>query len=175
MPFTLLLGGARSGKSDLSVRLAASSGRPVVVLATAEARDEEMAERIRRHRDARPPGWTTVEEPLALEDAVADVPADAFVVVDCLSLWVSNVIEAGDADDRIEDRARAIAARLRDREGGGAVVTNEVGLGIVPVNELARRYRDVLGRVNVAFAVEATAAYLVVAGKALPLEEPTFA
>jgi adenosyl cobinamide kinase/adenosyl cobinamide phosphate guanylyltransferase len=175
MSLTLLLGGARSGKSELSVRLAASSGRPVVVVATAEARDEEMAERIRRHRVARPTSWATLEVPLEIRQAVRSVASDTFVVLDCLSLWVSNAIEAGRVDDAIVSEAREAAAILGGRKGPAVVVSNEVGLGIVPVNALARRYRDVLGRVNVAFANAAAQAYFVVAGKALPLEEPTFA
>jgi adenosylcobinamide kinase / adenosylcobinamide-phosphate guanylyltransferase len=172
---TLLLGGARSGKSALAVRLAAASDRPVVFLATAEARDDEMAERIRRHRAARPAAWTTLEVPLALEDALRDVAPDACVVLDCLSLWVSNEMEAGADDERIEAKARNVAGVLASRPAPGVVITNEVGLGIVPVNELARRYRDVLGRVNVAFAEASDTAYFVVAGRALPLEEPTLA
>jgi adenosyl cobinamide kinase/adenosyl cobinamide phosphate guanylyltransferase len=175
MAMTLLLGGARSGKSELSVRLAASSGRPVIVVATAEARDDEMAERIRRHRAARPPSWTTLEVPLDLRDAVAQLPPNAFVVLDCLSLWVSNAIEAEMTDDAIAEEAREVAGALERREAPALVVSNEVGLGIVPVNALARRYRDVLGRVNAAFAGAASDAYLVVAGRALRLEEPTFA
>jgi len=175
MPFTVLLGGARSGKSDLAVRLAASSARSVVVVATAEARDEEMAERIRRHRAARPAPWKTLEEPLAVGEAIAGVDPEAFVVLDCVSLWVSNALESGVDDDRIAEDAGEIAECLRGRHGPAAVVTNEVGLGIVPVNALARRFRDVLGRVNVVFAAAAAQTFLVVAGKALPLEEPTLA
>lgn len=173
MAFTLLLGGARSGKSDLAVRLATSSDRPVVVVVTAEPRDDEMAERIRRHRAARPPGWTTVEAPLGLEDTLGGLPADAFLLLDCLSLWVSNAIEAGASDERIEEEGRAIAGKLGAREAPAVVVTNEVGLGIVPVNELARRYRDVLGRVNAGFADATSHAYFVVAGRVIPLGEPT--
>jgi adenosylcobinamide kinase / adenosylcobinamide-phosphate guanylyltransferase len=175
MPFTLLLGGARSGKSDLAVRTAASSARSVVVVVTAEPRDEEMTERIRRHRMARPADWITVEAPLDLGPAISGARADAFLVLDCLTLWVSNAIESGADDDRIEADARETAVRLRDRAGPAVVITNEVGLGIVPVNPLARRYRDVLGRVNVVFADAASASYLVVAGRALALGEPTFA
>jgi adenosylcobinamide kinase / adenosylcobinamide-phosphate guanylyltransferase len=175
MALTLLLGGARSGKSALAVRLASTSGRPVVVVATAEARDEEMAERIRRHRKERPVDWLTIEEPLDLPAAIGGLHDDAFVILDCLSLWVSNAMESGASDDEIVEQARGVAATLAAREAPAVTVTNEVGLGIVPTNELARRYRDVLGRVNVAFAEAADAAYLVVAGKALPLEEPTFA
>lgn len=173
MPMTLLLGGARSGKSELSTRMAAASDRPVVFVATAEGRDEEMAERIRRHREGRPSTWTTVEEPLALATTAETLDADAFVVVDCLSLWVSNTMEAGVSEDAIVSEARDVATTLSGRSAPSVVVTNEVGLGIVPVNELARRYRDVLGRVNVAFADVATEAYLVVAGKALALVEPS--
>jgi adenosyl cobinamide kinase/adenosyl cobinamide phosphate guanylyltransferase len=175
MALTLLLGGARSGKSALAARLASSSGRPVVVVATAEARDEEMAERIRRHREERPVDWSTIEEPLDLQAAIGTLHDDACAILDCLSLWVSNAMESGADDDGIVDRARAVAAALAAREAPAVVVSNEVGLGIVPANELARRYRDVLGRVNVTFVEAADAAYFVIAGKALPLEEPAFA
>src|SRR6185503_14956330 len=89
----LLLGGARSGKSRLAVRLARQRGGPVVFVATGEPGDDEMAERIARHRAERPPAWTTVEEPVALRDALAAAPDGATVVVDCLSLWVANLIE----------------------------------------------------------------------------------
>jgi adenosyl cobinamide kinase/adenosyl cobinamide phosphate guanylyltransferase len=173
MALTLLLGGARSGKSELSVRLAASSDHPVVVVVTAEARDDEMAERIRRHREARPSSWTTVEASVEVEHAVHELPADAFVVLDCLSLWVSNAIEAGLEDDVIVEHARRVATALAGRGAPAVVVSNEVGLGIVPVNALARRYRDALGRVNVVFAKASERSYLVVAGKSLPLEEPS--
>jgi adenosylcobinamide kinase / adenosylcobinamide-phosphate guanylyltransferase len=95
MALRLLLGGARSGKSALAVRLAQSWGGPVVFVATGEARDDDMAERIEQHRRDRPAGWTTVEEARELMAALKDTPDDAFVVVDCLSLWVANVMEAG--------------------------------------------------------------------------------
>jgi adenosyl cobinamide kinase/adenosyl cobinamide phosphate guanylyltransferase len=98
---------------------------------------------------------------------------EAFVVLDCLTLWVSNEIEAGLGDDEIVDGAREIATTLAEREAPSVVVTNEVGLGIVPMNELTRRYRDTLGRVNTAFVSEAERAFFVVAGKALPLEDVT--
>ena len=171
MGLTLLLGGARSGKSELSSKLASSTNLPVVVVATAEARDEEMAERIRRHRESRPGGWTTVEEPIELATAVRDLAPDAFAVLDCLSLWVSNAMKAGLGDERIVDEAREIASALATRAAPAVVVSNEVGLGIVPMNALARRYRDTLGRVNTAFVSEAERAYFVVAGKALVLED----
>ena len=171
MGLTVLLGGARSGKSELSSELAASTDRPVVVVVTAEARDEEMTERIRRHRASRPSAWTTVEAPIEVAMAVRDLAPDAFVVLDCLSLWVSNAIEAGLGDERIVDEAREIASALAKRAAPAVVVSNEVGLGIVPMNALARRYRDTLGRVNTAFVGEAERAYFVVAGRAIALED----
>jgi adenosylcobinamide kinase/adenosylcobinamide-phosphate guanylyltransferase len=171
MGLSVLLGGARSGKSELSSRLATTSGRPVVVVATGEARDEEMEERIRRHRAARPSHWETVEAPLVLREAFDNLDPEAFVVLDCLTLWVSNAIEAGLVDDEIVDEAREIATVLAIRDAPSVAVSNEVGLGIVPLNALARRYRDTLGRVNAAFVSAADRAYLVVAGKALPLED----
>jgi adenosyl cobinamide kinase/adenosyl cobinamide phosphate guanylyltransferase len=175
MGLTVLLGGARSGKSELSSRLASEADGPVVVVVTAEARDEEMTERIRRHREARPVTWTTVEAPVELTAATRDVEPDAFVVLDCLSLWVSNAMEAGLDDDRIVEEARQIATVLAKRDAPSVVVSNEVGLGIVPVNALARRYRDTLGRVNATFVGEADRAYFVIGGKALALEDVSLA
>jgi adenosyl cobinamide kinase/adenosyl cobinamide phosphate guanylyltransferase len=173
MALTFLLGGARGGKSSLAVGLASTSGRPVVVVVTAEARDEEMAERIRRHRADRPADWTTLEVPLDLPAALARIDDGDCVILDCVSLWVSNAMETGSSEDAILEQARAVAGALAARGGPTVVVSNEVGFGIVPVNELARRYRDVLGRVNTAFAAAADVAYLVVAGRALPLDELT--
>jgi adenosyl cobinamide kinase/adenosyl cobinamide phosphate guanylyltransferase len=173
MPFTLLLGGARSGKSTLAVRLGSAFDGAVAVVATAEARDEDMAERIRAHRAARPAGWETVEAPLGLLAAIEEVREDAFLILDCLTLWVSNALEAGASGDEVEGEAGKLASALAGRRVPSVVVSNEVGLGIVPANELARRYRDVLGRVNAAFAAEASRSFLVVAGRGLPLEEVT--
>ena len=168
MGFTLILGGARSGKSDLALRLGVQSERPVTFIATATAGDEEMAERIARHRSARPGGWSTVEAPADLCSAVGAVPRGDFVIVDCLTLWVSNLLEAGRPAEEVralgEETARAMSRR------DGVVVSNEVGLGIVPANELARTFRDVLGAVNATFAQCSERAFLMVAGRALELE-----
>ena len=166
MSLVLLLGGARSGKSALAVRLA---GEVATLVATGTPSDHEMEERIRRHRAERPPGWTTIEEPTALASALAAVPAEAQVVIDCLSLWVSNLMHEGWADSAIEDEGRAVAAAAAARAGLTVVVSNEVGMGIVPATPLGRRYRDVLGRVNGSFASAADRALLVVAGRTLEL------
>jgi len=173
MPFTFLVGGARSGKSTLAVRLASAFDGPVVVVATAEARDDEMLDRIRAHRSARPAEWVTTETPLHPLAAVEGIHEKACVILDCLTLWVSNALEAGASEDAIDGEARTLASILAERDAPSVVVSNEVGLGIVPANELARRYRDVLGRVNGSFADEASRSFLVVAGRGLPLQEVT--
>jgi adenosylcobinamide kinase/adenosylcobinamide-phosphate guanylyltransferase len=154
MTLVVYVGGARSGKSTLAVERAQAEGAPVTFIATGEARDEEMAERIARHKAERPVGWTTIEEPVDVADALASVSDTETVVVDCLSLWVAN---GGDG---------AVPA---PRGGLTIAVTNEVGLGIVPVNALARSYRDTLGRVNAAWVAASDEAYFVVAGRTLRL------
>jgi len=152
------------------VHLAQVSGRPVTFVATGTAADDEMAARIARHRAERPSGWTTIEEPLALLRAIREASADATLVVDCLSLWVANVLEAGRVDSAVEDEAHAAATAAAARVAPTVVVSNEVGLGIVPLSPLARRYRDVLGRVNAAWAAAADETAFVVAGRVLPLK-----
>jgi adenosylcobinamide kinase / adenosylcobinamide-phosphate guanylyltransferase len=167
MGFVLLLGGARSGKSDRAARLATDSRMRVTFIATATPGDDEMTERISRHRFARPAGWSTVEAPLDLVAAVAATPPDHFVLVDCRTLWVSNLLGAGMSAAEILARADNAADELAARPG--VVVSNEVGLGIVPANELARTFRDVLGGVNAAFARCAERSVLMVAGRSLEL------
>ncbi|MGA2929519.1 MAG: bifunctional adenosylcobinamide kinase/adenosylcobinamide-phosphate guanylyltransferase [Solirubrobacteraceae bacterium] len=168
MTLVLLLGGARSGKSDTAVRLAAAQAAPVTLVATAQAGDDEMAQRIARHQRERPDTWTTIEEPLELEAAIARAaPADA-LILDCLTLWTANLL-AGSEPAAVEARAGAAAAAAARRPGLTIAISNEVGQGIVPGNELARRYRDLLGRVNAIWAAAADHAYLLVAGRALAL------
>ena len=169
MTLVLLIGGARSGKSRLAVAFGERHAGEVVLLATATAGDEEMAARIAAHRTERPKSWTTIEEPLALVEAIAGVAPSACLLVDCLSLWVANLLETTGAQE-VERAALAAAATAAARPGPTIAVTNEVGLGIVPVAALARAYRDVLGRVNAIWAERASAAHLVVAGRILPLQ-----
>lgn len=167
MAMVLLLGGARSGKSAMAARIASESGAPVTFIATAVAGDDEMAERIRVHRESRPAAWRTVESPLDLVAAVRSAGLADFVVIDCLTLWVSNLLGEGASPAEIEARADDVVVALRGRNC--VVVTNEVGLGIVPVNDLARSFRDVLGSVNARFAESADRVVLMVAGRALDL------
>jgi adenosylcobinamide kinase/adenosylcobinamide-phosphate guanylyltransferase len=167
MSLTLLLGGARSGKSRLAVRLASESGAPVVFIATGTPGDEEMADRIARHRAERPGAWETVEEPFQLNAALESAPGGSCVIVDCLSLWVANLLERGDAD--IDEQAATAAAEAAGRQALTIAVTNEVGLGVVPATSLGRLYRDVLGRVNAIWTEAASESYFIVAGKTLRL------
>lgn len=164
MALVLLTGGARSGKSSLACALAEAQPRPVTFIATAEARDEEMAARIALHRAERPAAWRTVEEPLDLGRALDDA-GDACVVVDCLSLWLANLMEAGlEPEPGLAERAAA-------RDALTVAVTNEVGMGVVPATPLGREYRDALGRVNATWARAADDALLAVAGRALVLSD----
>ena len=173
MSLTVLLGGARSGKSTLAVSTATEAGLTVCYIATAEARDQEMAARIEMHRRTRPGSWTTIEEPVDLVAALDGVPTEAIVIIDCLTLWVSNMLGQDDSDDailRTADDAARVAAR---RSGRVIAITNEVGSGIVPLNPLARRYRDLLGMVNARWCTHADQAFLVVAGRTLALSDPS--
>jgi adenosylcobinamide kinase / adenosylcobinamide-phosphate guanylyltransferase len=169
MALTLLTGPVASGKSRLAAQLASGWKGPVDVIVTAEALDDEMRARIERHRVERPVEWRVIEEPLDLEGALGAAAPDAFTIVDCVTLWTSNRLGAGDASDRVVELGRAAAGIAAARLAPTVVVTNEVGWGIVPMNELARTYRDVLGRVNAAFADRAERALLVVAGRAMSL------
>lgn len=169
---TLVTGGARAGKSAFALSLVPPEG-PVTFIATAQEFDDEMRERIRRHRAERPLDWTTTEAPIELAAAVAGAPAKAILIVDCLTLWVSNLLltegrEGADRswspDGRVDGLLEALGARTRPV----VVVTNEVGLGVVPPTALGRIYRDALGRVNQRVARIASRVVLMVAG--LPME-----
>jgi adenosylcobinamide kinase/adenosylcobinamide-phosphate guanylyltransferase len=166
----LFTGGARSGKSTRAEQYAARLGRAVVYLATAEAGDDEMRERIARHQAQRPAAWPTVEAPLAPSAALREIPAGSAVLLDCLSLLVTNLLLANEADP--EPAVTAEVAAIMDVAAGQSltllIVTNEVGLGIVPAYPLGRVYRDLLGRANQQVAARADEVYLVVAG--LPVE-----
>ena len=169
MPLVVLIGGARSGKSRLAVRLAAAQPSPVRLIATAVAQDAEMAERIAEHRRRRPSSWQTVEERLRLREAIDEAGGDTCLVIDCLTLWTTNALERFGAAEA-ETFAAAAAAAASDRRALTVAVTNEVGLGVVPDNPIGRSYRDLLGRVNAVWADAADHVLLVVAGRALALE-----
>ena len=169
--FVLVGGGARSGKSTFAQSLALSLGRRRVFIATGQALDDEMRERIDRHRQERGAAFTTVEEPLALPEAVAALrEADTDVaLIDCLTLWLSNLLmvdaSAEPALRRIDELARAIAARRCHV----VLVSNEVGLGIVPEAPLARVFRDLAGHAHQRLGAEADEIYAALLGQILRL------
>lgn len=171
-PLTLVLGGARSGKSAYAESFiedhAARNGGGCVYLATAEAGDDEMAARIAAHRARRGSRWTTIEEPVALADALerAGRGGDA-VLVDCLTLWLANLMARG---RDVDGESRRLAAALSGIAGPVALIANEVGLGIVPDNAEARAFRDHAGRLNQALAARADRVVLVTAGLPLVLK-----
>jgi adenosylcobinamide kinase / adenosylcobinamide-phosphate guanylyltransferase len=167
--YVFLIGGARSGKSSLAVKLAHRSQAEVTVVVTGTPSDPEMAERIRRHQAERPAAWHVIECPTDLAGGLSQVGEDSFLILDCLTLWVSNLMEAGRGEAEIVKAAGKVSAALAQRSGDGAVVSNEVGSGIVPMHALARAYRDALGRVNAIFAEAAERSVLVVAGRTLEL------
>jgi adenosylcobinamide kinase/adenosylcobinamide-phosphate guanylyltransferase len=165
----LITGGARSGKSAFAQRLAESRGGEVLFVATAEALDDEMAERIARHRADRPAHWRTLEAPRGLAGALAAAPPAPIVLLDCVTLWVTNLLLAeGAAWDSAVAELDALLAWRRASRAELIAVTNEVGLGIVPADLLSRTYRDWLGAFNQRLAAEAGSVYLCVAG--IPLE-----
>ncbi len=158
----LVIGGARSGKSRYGQTRAEQSGKQPVLIATAEAGDAEMAERITAHRTARGSRWEVVEEKLDLVAALRrEFAKDRVLLVDCLTLWLSNVMhQARDPEQERELLAQAI----KELRGPAIFVSNELGLGIVPDNELGRRFRDAQGRLNQAVAAACEAVVLITAG-----------
>lgn len=176
---TFVTGGARSGKSSYAERLAEAAGPAVVYLATLEPLDDEMRDRIARHRDQRPDAWATIEAPRALADAYLGIADEPVVLLDCLSLWVSNrLLRLGDEpsteatrtlEQELDAEIDQIVAAARARTGSTIVVSNEVGAGVVPPSVLGRVYRDLLGRANQRVSRAADRAWLLVAGRALEL------
>jgi adenosylcobinamide kinase/adenosylcobinamide-phosphate guanylyltransferase len=166
---TLVLGGARSGKSRFAEGLVAAHPGRHAYLATAQAGDAEMAERIRRHRARRGDGWTTIEEPLDLPRALASATRDnAAVLVDCLTLWLSNLMAAGRT---VESETQSLLESLPALAVPVVFVSNEVGLGIVPDNALARVFRDHAGFLHQAIAASADRVYFIAAGLPLLLKK----
>ena len=182
MTRTLILGGARSGKSAYAERLAIESCKEVVYLATATAGDGEMAARIAHHRVSRPPEWTTVEEPLALGNQLLRWSApERLILVDCLTLWLSNLLFSGAEDypdvgeiivpAQFDEQQDMLAAALGRCSGDVVLVSNEVGLGLMPMGAISRRFMDEQGRLNQAMAAICERVVFVAAGLPLYLKD----
>ncbi len=165
----LLLGGARSGKSTYGQKLAEELGQKVLFVATGEALDEEMRARIEAHQKARPPTWRMLELPRHVGKGIAVAAADAdVVIVDCLTLLVSNLLgteaDPGRAGELVGQEMEQLVDAMNDLAASFIIVSNEVGLGLVPDNPLGRLYRDLLGKANQLVAERADELYLMVAG-----------
>ncbi|MBM3827483.1 MAG: bifunctional adenosylcobinamide kinase/adenosylcobinamide-phosphate guanylyltransferase [Actinobacteria bacterium] len=168
---TVVTGGARSGKSSHVVRLGMRHPGPVVFVATAPVLDDDMETRIARHRAERP-DWPTVEEPHDFSATITSASGDTMVIVDCITLWVSNLLRRGDYDEEVATTASQLAENARTSPAHIVLVTNEVGLGVHPETELGRRYRDLLGRVNQILVAQADRALFMVSGRVLLLSDP---
>jgi len=166
---TLVLGGARSGKSAFAERLVEATRATRVYLATTTASDDEMRDRIAHHRARRGDGWRTVEEPLALVDTIArEDSANTAILVDCLTLWLSNLMHAG---KDVDAETWQLAAFLREARGNIVLVSNEVGLGLVPETPLGRAFRDAQGRLNQAIAAAVADVAFIAAGLPIWLKQ----
>ena len=168
----LITGGARSGKSRFAQELAMHEGRDVVFIATAAVRDKEMEQRVQRHRRSRPPQWKTVEEEVNLVGAIEALAREPkTLIIDCITLWLSNLMEQGHEDEKICQEARRLGEILQRSPHSVILVTNEVGSGIVPENNLARRFRDLAGEVNQILASSAQECYLMVFGRPMKIDQ----
>ena len=170
---TFLVGGARSGKSTLAVALGRAWDGPVTLIATArlDNDDHDLALRVARHQAERPAHWITVETDRDLIGALRDVPSDTLVIVDCITLWVAAAFDQPD-EFTIETDALTLARVAASRSDPTVLISNEVGLGVHPSSDVGRRYRDTLGRVNATLATHAQRTLLLVAGRALRLDDP---
>lgn len=169
---SFIFGGARSGKSRYAVEMAKERGKKAVFIATATALDEEMKERIRLHKVSRPKGWGLVEEPVNLNRVIfALKPAYDVAVIDCVGLWVSNLLMADMKDGAIEKRMNELAAGvIKAKVNHIIIVSNEVGEGIVPGDPLSRRFRDLVGLANQILAAKADEIIMMKAGLPIKLK-----
>ena len=160
-----ILGGARSGKSAYALQLAKQRGKNVAFIATCQPLDKEMERRIRAHRKRRPSQWHTFEEALDLHTAVSKINCRFdCVIIDCLTLWISNLLLKKTNAPQIERKTRALLSAARKVKCTSIVIANEVGGGIVPANALARDFRDIAGRVNQICAKDSDEVYILTAG-----------
>lgn len=169
--FTFILGGARSGKSDFALKRAESLNiqkKTPVFLATAKILDMEMKKRIAAHKKKRSKGWRTVEEPVNIEAEIKKAGKGTVLLVDCLTLWLSNLLDAGLNDASILREARKAAKAGKAAKADVIMVSNEVGMGLVPITEIGRRFRDLAGTVNRIMAEKADEVFYLAAG--LPIK-----
>lgn len=166
---TLILGGARSGKSAYAEGLALTSKLDLIYIATAEALDDEMDIRIEHHKNQRTGDWKTIEEPIKIAEVIlAESNLHNVILIDCLTLWLSNLL---DKNLNVNDETEILVKAINQAKGHIIFVSNEVGQGIVPLNEVARHFRDDAGRLNQKIASHVANVYLIIAGLAMSLKE----
>ncbi len=174
MSFVFILGGAKSGKSSAAVKYAMSyqskNTASVYFIATATPGDEEMSEKIRRHKSERPTGFITIEEQIDLPTVISDI-RQGFVIVDCMTLWIFNLLQRGYDHDSLVLMVKELGLEMTKGRVDGIVISNDVGSGIVPADAYSRRYRDELGTANQILAGYAEKSYLMLAGKQLLLSD----
>jgi adenosyl cobinamide kinase/adenosyl cobinamide phosphate guanylyltransferase len=170
--FVFVVGGARSGKSTFAEQLGRRWTGPVTFVATAEAFDSDMANRIEMHQASRPNNWSTLENPLHPAEAVKSIPKNHFVIIDCLTVWVGNMMHRGATEAQILVNAQELVEVLVNHGSPSVVVSNEVGLGVHPETSLGREYRDTLGRVNSLVAYRAHRTLFMSSGQAFLLQDP---
>lgn len=160
----LILGGARSGKSAYALELAASFSRDKVFIATAEALDDEMRARIEKHKAYRSSSWTTVEEPTEIIEVIAKNKEASLILIDCVTLWLTNLMEKGLTDADILKEVSWLSSAIKETLGAVIIVSNEVGHSLVSENPLGRRFTDLSGRANQKLAKAADEVYFITAG-----------
>ncbi|MFH1692351.1 MAG: bifunctional adenosylcobinamide kinase/adenosylcobinamide-phosphate guanylyltransferase [Candidatus Omnitrophota bacterium] len=166
---TFILGGSRSGKSRLAVKLAKQKNQKVAFIATCQPLDEEMRQRIKAHQKNRPKNWKTFEEPINIAAQIHKI-GDTFdvILIDCLTLWISNLLLMKFHEAKIKNEIKKILSALRKTRANSIIVSNEVGLSIVPTNKLARDFRDIAGTINQIVAQKADYVTFMMAG--IPME-----
>ncbi|MEK6727342.1 MAG: bifunctional adenosylcobinamide kinase/adenosylcobinamide-phosphate guanylyltransferase [Candidatus Omnitrophota bacterium] len=168
---TLILGGARSGKSRFALKLAQKSASSLLFIATAAPSDNEMRKRIKLHRKNRPSRWKTIEEPVKLSFLVKRISKKTdLIIIDCMTIFISNLLLKGRSDYSIQSEVNSVLRTIRNSNFNTLIVSNEVGMGIVPDNPLARRFRDLAGKINQSIAAASDEVYLIVSGLPLKLK-----
>jgi adenosylcobinamide kinase/adenosylcobinamide-phosphate guanylyltransferase len=163
--FIFISGGARSGKSRYAVNLAKSCGKKIVFIATGSGGDSEMKQRIKLHKKSRPRTWRVIEEEINIDAALRKAKADCdAILIDCMGLFISNFMAVESRDKKIEEKLREVIGQIKKMSSSVIIVSNEVGMGIVADNPEARRFRDLLGRVNQMMAKEADKVIMMYAG-----------
>ena len=161
----------RSGKSKLAVELGKKSLKKIVFLASCALLDDEMKERVAKHKQARPGDWKTIEEPIKAADVIKKAKADELVIFDCLTLWISNIMLKFDKEEVINEKIEELLLILQQTRAEVIIVSNEVGWGIVPENKLARQFRDIVGITHQKLAGQSEEVFLVTAGIAQKIKE----